>query len=199
MTTASRVTTLFGVLMILGAAACSSTATPAVVKNDAGTTPVDSGGGSSPDAANGTPDAANGDDTGTTADAGAGSCYRASPPDSTSLPACCADQMGKAKCAPTSQLPPGAEAGFEQKECTAGNLCVPTALLLSGGKTPKACKSLGGMAGVCMSVCVPMVGMNKAILPPDICEADERCAPCINPLTQKSSGACEIGTAGVCP
>jgi hypothetical protein len=43
-------------------------------------------------------------------------------------------------------------------------------------------------------VCVPQVAQYQSLLPQDICAADERCAPCISPLDQKPTGACDIGT-----
>jgi hypothetical protein len=53
---------------------------------------------------------------------------------------------------------------------------------------------VSGADGVCLSVCVPQVSQYESLLPQDICAPDERCAPCINPLTQQPSGACLIGT-----
>jgi hypothetical protein len=44
-----------------------------------------------------------------------------------------------------------------------------------------------------LRVCVPQVAMYKDLLPQSSCDADQRCAPCINPLTGMPSGACDIG------
>src|SRR6185312_1537325 len=58
--------------------------------------------------------------------------------------------------------------------------------------------SLNAADGVCLSVCVPQVKQYESLLPQDTCAADERCAPCINPLTNMPSGACDIGKPTNC-
>jgi hypothetical protein len=76
--------------------------------------------------------------------------------------------------------------------CAEG-LCVPDAIVQAGTSfSPRRCASLGGMDGRCLSLCIPMVAMNRALLPRADCAEDERCAPCINPLTGTSSGACDV-------
>ncbi len=115
-----------------------------------------------------------------------------SPPpaiDISTLPSCCT--TGAAHCVPTAELPAGTEVS-ELATCS-GGACVPDSLIKSGGAAPPACKSMNGAAGVCLSLCVPQVGQYASLLPQDICQSDERCAPCISPLNGQSTGACDIG------
>jgi len=114
------------------------------------------------------------------------------------LPSCCT--TGAAHCVPSAQLPPGTD--VSQLSTCSGGACVPDSLILSGGAAPPSCKSLNGAAGVCLSVCVPQVSQYVSLLPQDVCQSDERCAPCISPLDNESTGACDIGknipTGGTC-
>lgn len=112
------------------------------------------------------------------------------PTDPSTLPACC-QGTGAAHCVPAGMLP--ASFSAQLTTCASGGSCVPDSLIASGGAKPPSCMSLGGAAGVCLSLCVPMVTQYMDLLPQDVCAADERCAPCINPLTNMPSGACEIG------
>jgi hypothetical protein len=76
--------------------------------------------------------------------------------------------------------------------CT-GGACVPDSFIENPALVPATCKSLNAAAGVCLSLCVPEVGMYASLLPQDVCASDERCAPCISPLDMMSTGACDIG------
>jgi hypothetical protein len=105
------------------------------------------------------------------------------------LPSCCT--TGAAHCVPNAELPPGTSVSA-LATCT-GGACVPDSLISSGGAAPPACKSLNGAAGVCLSLCVPQVAQYSTLLPQDICQTDERCAPCVSPLDGSDTGACEIG------
>ena len=74
--------------------------------------------------------------------------------------------------------------------------CVPVPLLISDGRTqPTVCASLGGAEGRCMSLCVPSVREKRDQLPQDVCEEGDLCAPCYDPFTGESTGACD---ASVC-
>jgi hypothetical protein len=116
------------------------------------------------------------------------------PMDPASLPACCATgQKGAAHCVPTSKVPAGIASNLAT--CT-GGACVPDTFIKDPSTKPAACKSLGGVDGVCLSVCVPQVAQYASLLPQDSCGADEKCAPCISPLDHKSTGACNIGKSG---
>ncbi len=125
-------------------------------------------------------------------DAGDSSCTpRTDPMDPSALPVCCAG-IGAAHCVPASKIPASFAAQLDA--CAAGGYCVPDPLIRSGGARPPSCHSLSGADGVCMSLCVPQVAMYKTLLPRDTCAADERCAPCVNPLDGTRTGVCEIGS-----
>src|SRR5262249_14993608 len=75
--------------------------------------------------------------------------------------------------------------------CDGGGCCVPDPFIKTGGVyTPKACTAFDGSAGVCLSGCVPEVGKVASILKQDVCEASERCAPCV--FSGSPTGACDI-------
>jgi hypothetical protein len=76
---------------------------------------------------------------------------------------------------------------------------VPDTLIRSNGGKPAACKSLNMAEGVCLSVCVPQVAKYQALLPQDTCAEDERCAPCVSPLDNMPTGACNIGSQPLTP
>ncbi len=74
--------------------------------------------------------------------------------------------------------------------------CVPVDLLTSDGLTqPPICESLNGAEGRCMSLCVPQIQEKKDQLPQDLCDDGFLCAPCYDPFTGESTGACD---ASVC-
>lgn len=74
--------------------------------------------------------------------------------------------------------------------------CVPVPLLLSDGLAqPTVCASLGAAEGRCTSLCVPSAQEKRDQLPRDVCDEGELCAPCYDPFTGESTGACE---ASIC-
>ncbi len=77
--------------------------------------------------------------------------------------------------------------------CDADRKCVPDTILASGGNAPsQTCTSIGGAEGRCQSTCIPEVRLQMDMLPADICNPDtERCAPCYDPVTGETTGACE--------
>lgn len=115
------------------------------------------------------------------------------PRDPTTLPACCsgyADEAGNPIAHCVENIPSELEAAAAT--CDGGGFCVPDIFIETGGVyTPKACESIGG-PGVCLSVCIPEVAANIALLPTAGCEPNEACIPCINPLTDETTHACEI-------
>lgn len=113
------------------------------------------------------------------------------PRDPAALPACCQENLGNGHCLATADVP----AQFQQYvgACDTGGFCVPDKFIATGGVyTPPPCASLDGAPGVCLSVCIPQVAQYFAILPQDVCDADERCAPCISPIDMTNTGACDI-------
>ncbi len=122
-------------------------------------------------------------------------CEAPMPPQDPSIfEACCQDYGGGAHCVPDG-LVPGDVRGL-LASCDGGGLCVPDPFIESGGAVaPRECNSING-AGRCMSVCVPQVQQYLDILTQDVCDDGERCAPCVNPLTNELTGACEVATCG---
>lgn len=109
--------------------------------------------------------------------------------DPSTLPAC-APACGGAHCVPAEKVPAVSQPYFA---ACGGGYCIPDPLIVSGGARPKSCTSLGGSKGVCLSTCVPQVAEHASMLDKDACDQGELCAPCIDPKTGKSTGACRIG------
>ncbi len=111
--------------------------------------------------------------------------------DPDTLPACCADFVGGAHCLPDDAVPGVLRSRFAS--CAGGGACVPDPFIATGGVyEPKTCTSLQGAEGVCLSGCIPQVQEVWGILPQAVCDDDERCVPCINPLDGQDTGACQL-------
>lgn len=115
------------------------------------------------------------------------------PLDPATLPSCC--ETGAAHCVPTDNVSPSVA---KQLASCGGGLCVPDPLIRDPKLVPKTCKSLNDAPGACVSVCVPQVEQYLALLPQADCAPDERCAPCINPLDNSNTGACDVGKETGC-
>jgi hypothetical protein len=72
-------------------------------------------------------------------------------------------------------------------------LCVPYDFATNSDFTPKACKSIFGVKGACISECLPEVKNADVPLPQADCKAGDRCAPCVHPQTNAVTGACNFG------
>lgn len=87
---------------------------------------------------------------------------------------------------------------------SAGQVCVPDEVLEAGGKTLQACNSGIGEGGGCITIAlVPAMDADpraRQFLKQDVCDADQICAPCINPEANgASTGVCEpTGVRGEC-
>jgi len=89
----------------------------------------------------------------------------------------------------------------------AGDVCVPDSVLSANGKKPLSCTFyINGKPGACTSILVSDIGAHKDALHQEGCQADERCAPCIDPRDNVTDThlcdaqgvhgeACEAGTA----
>lgn len=116
-----------------------------------------------------------------------GACAAA---DLATLTPCCEANGGGAHCLPDGDVP--AELRDDLEACPTGGRCVIDALITSRfASTPRPCTSIGGAAGACVSLCIPQVAMNARFLMQDVCGANERCAPCTNPLDGTSTGICD--------
>jgi hypothetical protein len=114
------------------------------------------------------------------------------------LATCC--DLGPAKCVPNNLIP---EHLMPQlNACPEGGSCVPESVLTTmedgGSFTPEICTSIAGLEGRCLSVCLPNVANVMALIPQDVCADDERCAPCIDPLSGEESGACSGSVESEC-
>ena len=118
------------------------------------------------------------------------------PEDPTKFPKCaCAAKGGEARCIPKDKVPGNVSSQLDTCDEGGPGVCVPDPLVKSGGAAPPTCKSPFG-EGRCMSVCVPEVAEKKDLLNAvrRLCDADERCVPCKNPLKGgEPTGVCEIG------
>ena len=121
------------------------------------------------------------------------------PTDPGMFPKCaCAAKGGAARCVPKDKVPSNVASQLDTCPDNGGGVCVPDPLVKSGGAAPPTCKSPFG-EGRCMSVCVPQIAQSADLLnrgEGDACAADERCAPCLNPLkNNEPTGVCDIGKA----
>ncbi len=127
-----------------------------------------------------------------------GGCTNTPPPkvNPADLPKCCMDAPDDAHCVPSMYVPSADTVALAT--CT-GGYCVPDKFITNPSYQPAKCTAFNNTDGVCLSVCIPQVGMYKTILTQGSCGANELCAPCINPLNMMPSGACDIGkTGGTC-
>jgi hypothetical protein len=110
------------------------------------------------------------------------------PLDPTTLPDCCKE--APAHCVPKDNVDPSLRKQFA--ECS-GGYCEPDDIIKDPKFIPQECKSLNDAPGACVSLCVPQVQQYLSILPQGSCKPNERCAPCINPLDNTNTGACDVG------
>ena len=109
--------------------------------------------------------------------------------DPSQFPSCCDE--APARCLPKEAIGPG----FQNvvAPCGEDGLCVPEPMFdLKGVMGLQACSALGGMEGACVSVCVPQVADNAALLVQDVCVEGDLCVPCVSPLDGKDTGVCGV-------
>ena len=121
----------------------------------------------------------------------AGECAPSMPgQDPAYLEPCCLEFGGGAHCVPDGLVP--AETRDLVGACEGPGLCIPDKFIEAGGALQaKPCDSING-TGRCMSICVPQVQEFINILGQDVCDDGELCAPCIDPMTDELTGACEL-------
>ncbi len=127
------------------------------------------------------------------ADAGdAAACVHTGPPvaDPSLFPVC--PLCDNARCVPSNLVP--AETLDRLADCADGtSKCVPDDFVVTGGNfLLETCRSLNDAEGRCVSLCVPQVQAQAGFLPTATCQSDERCAPCFDPTTGESTGACNL-------
>ena len=127
---------------------------------------------------------------------GGATCDDPGPPIDPSLFAPCPNACG-GRCVDTFLLPnPNDPAIQKLAECTpgSGQVCVPDDFIKTMGLgVPKTC-SWYGLEGRCMSRCIPEIyeQAEQGFLVQADCDDDEACAPCFDPITDKSTGACDL-------
>jgi hypothetical protein len=103
------------------------------------------------------------------------------------LPGCCTG----AHCLPTQYVPPADRNGL-LAGCP-GGFCTPDPIIRAGGEyRPPGCEAFAGTGaeGRCLSNCLPLISSNGSLEDPFPCATSERCAPCTDPCTGSSTGAC---------
>ena len=113
------------------------------------------------------------------------------------MTACCQAEAGQAHCLEDAKVPD--EIRPFVATCDSGGYCIPDSFLATGAAEPPAtCTAFGG-AGVCLSRCIPQVSENAGLLRPDTCtNPDDLCVPCISPLDNMPTGACDLLELAVC-
>ena len=113
----------------------------------------------------------------------------------TSFKDCCVDNnKPRGKCVPIASIPTNLQKnlGDDNQTCTKdAQLCVPTENLAPVFK-PATCSATnfltGTYTGVCLSECLKF-GIQGLGISKGNCDDDHRCAPCVNPLDGKPTGA----------
>jgi hypothetical protein len=121
-------------------------------------------------------------------------CPWTGPPvfDPTAFAACSSPTCGGAHCVPAAIVPLAEQSLLAA--CT-GGLCAPDPIIATAGEfVPKACVSIAGVEGRCLSTCLPSVA--EAVgLPHAGCAAGEQCMPCFDPTgsdPNAPTGACSF-------
>ncbi|MDP6946216.1 MAG: DUF1587 domain-containing protein, partial [Myxococcota bacterium] len=114
------------------------------------------------------------------------------------LPSCCDGDGG---CIDRLMIPESLQVHMES--CDEDHLCAPKSIMevvqKEGFFAPRECTSLAGFAwyldgmpGACVSTCFPEIWAYESFFPQDVCDDGELCAPCIDPMTEESTGVCDI-------
>ncbi len=110
--------------------------------------------------------------------------FSGKPLDVSMFPTC----LDGGRCVPDSLIP--ADQQKRLSKCPDG-FCVPEKILAAEGNyLPKSCTSIAGGEGRCISMVFPDIAAQKDSLPQDVCDANERCAPCWDPTNGMETGAC---------
>lgn len=102
---------------------------------------------------------------------------------------CCG---GRGSCVPSTLVAPEEAAQLGRDTCTdAASLCAPDSLATTS-TPPPSCRSVGDAEGRCLSSCLPAIAAQASLLPRSTCAEGDLCAPCFDPLTGMSTGACGL-------
>jgi hypothetical protein len=132
--------------------------------------------------------------TGGAGGASSGTCTETGGLDPTTFPECPSCVGEPAHCVPTSVVDstvPGQSANLTP--CDPSSVCVPDVLISTlGNYAPPTCTSIDNAMGRCLSTCIGAIAGMESFLPQDTCADGEKCAPCLDPRTGESSGACTL-------
>lgn len=105
--------------------------------------------------------------------------------------ACCGE-LGR--CLPSELIEAADRDQLSSDTCQAGQLCAPSKLASSKAWKPQACTDPVTTAeGRCLPACLPGVAERKHKLSRSTCPIEHLCAPCVDPVTAQSTGACSLG------
>jgi len=104
--------------------------------------------------------------------------------------ACCG---GLGTCVARGLVSDAEKNRLAQDSCGESLLCVPSELVLRGPLHPLVCTAEAtGAEGRCLPACLPEVATRQGVRQDD-CAAGQLCAPCYDPLSGESTGACDLG------
>src|SRR6185503_6604436 len=113
------------------------------------------------------------------------------------MTACCQAEAGAAHCLDAAKVPTDIQPFVAT--CDSGGYCIPDSFLATGAsEPPQECMAFGG-SGVCLSRCIPQVSENAGLLRKETCAGvDELCVPCISPLDNMPTHACDLLELATC-
>jgi hypothetical protein len=110
---------------------------------------------------------------------------------------CCS--AGPSHCVSKSSIPASLDSAFVTCDDGGGSsYCVPDTIIQAGSEyVPSSCTTkllTWTLQGVCLSDCITLVSGNSDVnlLKKETCGQGELCVPCIDPLTNMATGACNI-------
>lgn len=105
------------------------------------------------------------------------------------FPTCCS---GDGLCVPLELVPVASRSQLSALDCQAQAgvqvLCAPAEKVRNLAFKYPPCANA---AGACIPACLIQSNPNAGVLLRDVCAQDEKCVPCINPLDQTRTGACD--------
>jgi len=111
------------------------------------------------------------------------------------FPSCCTN---RGVCVPMSLVPTSRQSQLGQDTCPNGQnyLCVaPRDFATNASYKPPSCTGtilVVNYTGVCLPDCLSaLTGLQGLLIPQGTCTTSgDKCAPCVNPITQQNTGAC---------